>query len=119
MAHLVFKPLRIVEPTYSVGSTADPVEKIADEHLIITHGLPVTAIEDGNEASDTFKLSDLTMGESVLGGTTTRGFFEIGVVTGYSEGWCFNFDGTQEGSCLLYTSPSPRDRQKSRMPSSA
>ena len=24
-----------------------------------------------------------------------------------------------KGSCLLYTSPSPRDRQKSRMPSSA
>ena len=26
---------------------------------------------------------------------------------------------TQAGLCLLYTSPSPRDRQKSRMPSSA
>ena len=26
---------------------------------------------------------------------------------------------TTVGSCLLYTSPSPRDRQKSRMPSSA
>ena len=25
----------------------------------------------------------------------------------------------QDGYCLLYTSPSPRDRQKSRMPSSA
>eukprot|EP01015_Nassula_variabilis_P015583 TRINITY_DN2328_c0_g1_i7.p4 TRINITY_DN2328_c0_g1~~TRINITY_DN2328_c0_g1_i7.p4 ORF type:complete len:101 (+),score=37.70 TRINITY_DN2328_c0_g1_i7:66-368(+) len=25
----------------------------------------------------------------------------------------------QDGHCLLYTSPSPRDRQKSRMPSSA
>ena len=25
----------------------------------------------------------------------------------------------QRGDCLLYTSPSPRDRQKSRMPSSA
>ena len=25
----------------------------------------------------------------------------------------------QQSSCLLYTSPSPRDRQKSRMPSSA
>ena len=24
-----------------------------------------------------------------------------------------------DGTCLLYTSPSPRDRQKSRMPSSA
>ena len=28
-------------------------------------------------------------------------------------------DATQRGRCLLYTSPSPRDRQKSRMPSSA
>ena len=27
--------------------------------------------------------------------------------------------GTRSPSCLLYTSPSPRDRQKSRMPSSA
>ena len=26
---------------------------------------------------------------------------------------------TQPAGCLLYTSPSPRDRQKSRMPSSA
>ena len=26
---------------------------------------------------------------------------------------------TGDGDCLLYTSPSPRDRQKSRMPSSA
>ena len=25
----------------------------------------------------------------------------------------------RQGSCLLYTSPSPRDRQRSRMPSSA
>ena len=27
--------------------------------------------------------------------------------------------GVAKGGCLLYTSPSPRDRQKSRMPSSA
>ena len=27
--------------------------------------------------------------------------------------------GAQSNDCLLYTSPSPRDRQKSRMPSSA
>ena len=26
---------------------------------------------------------------------------------------------TNDNACLLYTSPSPRDRQKSRMPSSA
>ena len=29
------------------------------------------------------------------------------------------FDSVSVGTCLLYTSPSPRDRQKSRMPSSA
>ena len=29
------------------------------------------------------------------------------------------FSGGKTNSCLLYTSPSPRDRQKSRMPSSA
>ena len=28
-------------------------------------------------------------------------------------------DGRKHVPCLLYTSPSPRDRQKSRMPSSA
>ena len=28
-------------------------------------------------------------------------------------------EGRRQENCLLYTSPSPRDRQKSRMPSSA
>ena len=31
----------------------------------------------------------------------------------------FEHTGGQDPDCLLYTSPSPRDRQKSRMPSSA
>ena len=31
----------------------------------------------------------------------------------------YDVDKAQSGICLLYTSPSPRDRQKSRMPSSA
>ena len=29
------------------------------------------------------------------------------------------FDNTLLGTCLLYTSPSPRDKRQSRMPSSA
>ena len=28
-------------------------------------------------------------------------------------------DGSPDGTCLLYTSPSPRDKRQSRMPSSA
>ena len=35
---------------------------------------------------------------------------------GYSAATCYRGISS---SCLLYTSPSPRDRQKSRMPSSA
>eukprot|EP01015_Nassula_variabilis_P012974 TRINITY_DN20641_c0_g1_i1.p1 TRINITY_DN20641_c0_g1~~TRINITY_DN20641_c0_g1_i1.p1 ORF type:complete len:111 (+),score=33.24 TRINITY_DN20641_c0_g1_i1:60-392(+) len=34
-------------------------------------------------------------------------------------GKLFTIDQTDYNTCLLYTSPSPRDRQKSRMPSSA
>ena len=32
---------------------------------------------------------------------------------------CEEFDDSQTKNCLLYTSPSPRDRTRSRMPSSA
>ena len=37
----------------------------------------------------------------------------------YSKSAPFAFDARNYKFCLLYTSPSPRDRQKSRMPSSA
>ena len=35
------------------------------------------------------------------------------------QGDSISLEGIAINSCLLYTSPSPRDRQKSRMPSSA
>ena len=35
------------------------------------------------------------------------------------QDWAENEWGGKSWACLLYTSPSPRDRQKSRMPSSA
>ena len=39
---------------------------------------------------------------------------------GYILNWYFAFSKSSKyETCLLYTSPSPRDRQKSRMPSSA
>ena len=49
--------------------------------------------------------------------------FENDQIDFEAEGW-YGTDSNRvtlrsEGSCLLYTSPSPRDRQKSRMPSSA
>ena len=36
-----------------------------------------------------------------------------------STGWVREAGSALSGNCLLYTSPSPRDRTRSRMPSSA
>ena len=44
--------------------------------------------------------------------------FEIG--SGVGGTWYWNrYPGARVDICLLYTSPSPRDRTRSRMPSSA
>ena len=45
----------------------------------------------------------------------------VRAATGGAEGWgeCVAMSAPLYSACLLYTSPSPRDRQKSRMPSSA
>ena len=73
------------------------------------------------------------MKKGIRAGDTPIG---IDVLEGKSYYWCSCgksarqpfCDGSHDGSefgpltykaCLLYTSPSPRDRQKSRMPSSA
>ena len=53
--------------------------------------------------------------------------YDDGWAGGYDEGWdAFGENHTDpldrnqtHPTCLLYTSPRPRDRQKSRMPSSA
>ena len=51
-------------------------------------------------------------GESLLG---IGGVKRPGIVHRLDK----NTSGVMVAACLLYTSPSPRDRQKSRMPSSA
>ena len=43
---------------------------------------------------------------------------EVGMTTGEIDRICHDHIVNVQ-NCLLYTSPSPRDRQKSRMPSSA
>ena len=51
----------------------------------------------------------VVLGEDIVGGMGTEGGPEA---TG-------GIWGTSPGLCLLYTSPSPRDKRQSRMPSSA
>ena len=54
----------------------------------------------------------------------TQKYFDIcqeklGMVPNVLKAHAFDIDKLNAFTCLLYTSPSPRDRQKSRMPSSA
>ena len=46
-------------------------------------------------------------------------FLDYEIVNGVNKAVARGDLTEEEGRCLLYTSPSPRDRQKSRMPSSA
>ena len=55
---------------------------------------------------------------SKTGKGTNEGVAE-GAGAGVAEGAGATGKKGKKGNCLLYTSPSPRDRQKSRMPSSA
>ena len=45
--------------------------------------------------------------------------FPIAIISLPLTKWGMRWQNERYVSCLLYTSPSPRDRQKSRMPSSA
>ena len=62
-------------------------------------------------ASSDVQVIDLAMGNETQDWSAASN--GIGLV------WLLDGDNGQPGTCLLYTSPSPRDRQKSRMPSSA
>ena len=74
------------------------MEKLSEEMKVSSPTLPL------------YKLVEMRGGIDV---TTEGTVIEIRDGSGYVER-C-----PECNSCLLYTSPSPRDRQKSRMPSSA
>ena len=58
-------------------------------------------------------MADFTRSSTLASTAILRGFVENTYLTDYSPKLA------DPNVCLLYTSPSPRDRQKSRMPSSA
>ena len=67
------------------------------------------------EHNDTFKILD-----DISSYTLTFDGSSAAVVSTGNDTITYNKHRFVQGqSCLLYTSPSPRDRQKSRMPSSA
>ena len=97
-------------------------KKLVKEQIIgLGMGLPAPVTEDGivqNTANlgwgykeVTRELEELLDGMKVIPGNDAN-------VAALGEMWKGGGKG-HKNVCLLYTSPSPRDRQKSRMPSSA
>ena len=70
-----------------------------------------------------FELSESAISKiSLLKESEDNKFFRVYVTGGGCSGFQYGFkfdEFDQDEDCLLYTSPSPRDRPLSRMPSSA
>ena len=95
----------------AMALSCDPKLLIADE--------PTTALDVTIQAQilDLLKRMQDRFSMSILLIT-----HDLGVVAGVSDDVCVMYAGRiveQADTCLLYTSPSPRDRTRSRMPSSA
>ena len=88
----------------------------------ITDGLGETNI--GGQRSDDFGwLKPLELDKALLEPQSSTSTFTITIPVYKKEVLAVLIKNPKDGSvfytCLLYTSPSPRDRQRSRMPSSA
>ena len=97
--------------------SADPVDSNGDP--IPGPGGPAGPVSDTDTAEVTEADSAITIIKTVYpghdGGAGCPGLNSQTVDDNTDVTYCFTVTNT----CLLYTSPSPRDRQKSRMPSSA
>ena len=81
-------------------------EKIKNNHLVLVTAITPTPYGEGKT----------TVSVGLTDGLNKIGKKAMAVLREPSLGPVFGIKG---GACLLYTSPSPRDRTRSRMPSSA
>ena len=100
-------PRQIIYGQCRVGGTQVHIETTGTDNYLL-HMVIVLAGHE-IESLETLRLNDIntTTTTSTISGSTVH------TVTNS------DFTNTENDNCLLYTSPSPRDRQKSRMPSSA
>ena len=115
------------------------VDKISDGESVITHrdvsqGLPFVnelmigayytqKLERSEEQNQEVAISDAIVEEIVLADTIVIGVpvYNFSMPAGF-KAWsdlAARVGETFKYTCLLYTSPSPRDKRQSRMPSSA
>jgi hypothetical protein len=103
-----------------ISFTADEQLVKGNGYLTIYNKSTNSKVMDIHSSNNRVKLSDenktvnVTLPQTLIKGTEYYIMVDEGFVTDLAGNRVETF-----GGCLLYTSPSPRDRQKSRMPSSA
>ena len=87
--------------------------------LLIENGNNAIVIENKEKALQALKKNGLKKENVLTGDGTDALLLEKAGVRRCNALVCTTGNDETNLACLLYTSPSPRDRQKSRMPSSA
>ena len=110
-----------------IGRAVVKVSAVAEEHRAID--APARVFQSQDEFAEAFEAGELNEDMVVVlpgQGPKAMGMPELHRLTPYlgvmqNKGLkvALLTDGRMSGACLLYTSPSPRDRTRSRMPSSA
>ena len=126
--------------TYSLSGTDSSSMSINSSSGVLTfssapdyetkssYSATVTASDGTNSATQNITVNVTNVNDNTPSITSSATFSadenqkSIGTVTATDadgDSLTYSIQGTQGTNCLLYTSPSPRDRQKCRMPSSA
>src|SRR5665811_521971 len=103
---------QMLEPTADYGSFANKVAAATDSY----NPALVTDLVLGYQLSESLKLN---IGANNLFNEYPDQQDDWVEGGGYWDAVQMGFNGAYYYACLLYTSPSPRDRTRSRMPSSA
>ena len=102
----------------------DVIEWTSDDASLIAWRFPIfdKAIQDGGQLVVREGQVALFVQEGVLSDVFGPGTYELSTnspaISGFFDSIAYQFNNPYKG-CLLYTSPSPRDKRQSRMPSSA
>ena len=114
----------------TLAGTADAGDLTGDADRGNTYAMTCTVSDGSLTATDTFVITVTAVNDAPFLSNDGDGAVDAGSVTEDDalsitltatdeEGADVTFSKTSGGSCLLYTSPSPRDVEESRMPSSA
>ena len=108
----------------AVGTTGESATLDYEEHIDVVRRVveyaagrvPVIAGTGANSTSEAIELTRAAQGVGVQAALLVTPYYNKPPQEGLYRHYCAVAEAVD---CLLYTSPSPRDRQKSRMPSSA